>query len=82
MGATSTDYDTARVSGAEQDRVIRAERDRRALAYLERTGNADLAPVLGLIESPPPPRRPKERISPETRQQRRARRAGAGDVDE
>jgi hypothetical protein len=49
--------DTARTSAAEQDRIARAERQAAALAYLIRTGNADVAEPLGLVEPPARPRR-------------------------
>lgn len=45
--------DTARVSAAESDRIHREQRQADARTYLERTGNADLLPILGLAESAP-----------------------------
>ncbi|MFC4146582.1 hypothetical protein ACFO0M_09975 [Micromonospora mangrovi] len=54
--------DTARVSGAAADRIHREQRQADARAYLERTGNEDLLPVLGLVESVPPKRQPRKRV--------------------
>lgn len=54
--------DTARVSAAEQDRRARAQREADALAYLTRTGNDDIAEVLGLVDAPLPKREPRKRV--------------------
>ncbi|MCT2280656.1 hypothetical protein M3G91_23860 [Micromonospora chalcea] len=54
--------DTARVSAAEADRIHREQRQADARTYLERTGNADLLPILGLVESAPPTHQRRKRV--------------------
>jgi len=65
VGAVEGGYDTARITASEQDQLAREQRKTDALAYLTRTGNLDIAPALGLVDSPKPKRTPRKRIGGE-----------------
>jgi len=46
----------------ERSLAVRAQQQADARAYLERTGNADLLEVLGLVDPPAKPRRPNAAV--------------------
>ncbi|SBT63956.1 hypothetical protein GA0070622_0924 [Micromonospora sediminicola] len=57
---------TARVSAAMADRIYRDQQQTDARRYLERTGNADLLPMLGLVEVAPTKRQPRKKTGGES----------------
>ncbi|MGJ3228890.1 hypothetical protein ACQEUV_26575 [Micromonospora aurantiaca (nom. illeg.)] len=57
---------TARVSAAAADRIYREQRQADARRYLERTGNADLLPMLGLVETASTKRQPRKKTGGES----------------
>lgn len=65
VGVVEGGYDTTHLSAAAQDKVWRAEKQADALAYLTRTGNADVAEILGLVEPATPSPRRRQRIGGE-----------------
>lgn len=62
MSRTDGGYDTARITASEQDRIHREQREADARRYLLARDLNDIAEILGLIDSPPPKRQPRNRI--------------------
>lgn len=84
MGAMSGDVaagnQTARLSIDEQAALHRAETAASATAYLTRTGNADVLPILGLAAAPEP-EHPRSGTTRKVRIRKSPPSGGAADQD-